>query len=213
MISQSLRDLLTDALQNPVKYQAFFAEEHMKEAMYAEHTAAISFTEDALLPGTPEHNRPLYVTGMCEGIRINRILIDPVSSVNLMPMKTLRNLSLSIKHLSTEKISIQGFDQNSQKALGAITLPISVGRFKTQAKFYIINIETSYKALLGRPWLHENFVVPSTLHQCLKYMKDGKQYRIDGDVQPFGIHEIKHSDAKYYLGSKEDPEVIDLESE
>lgn len=25
--------------------------------------------------------------------------------------------------------------------------------------------------------------------------------------------EIKHSDAKYYLGSKEDPEVIDLESE
>lgn len=134
---------------NPWAVPAFFAEEHMKEAMYAEHTAAISFTEDDLLPGTTEHNRPLYVTGMCEGIRINRILIDPGSSVNLMPMKTPRNLSLSIKHLSTEKIPIQGFYQNSQKALGAITLPISVGRFKTQAKFYIINIETSYKALLG----------------------------------------------------------------
>lgn len=127
----------------------------MKEALYATHTASISFNENDLLTGTTEHNRPLYVTGMCEGTRINRILVDPGSSVNLIPIKTLKNLALSIKHLSTEKISMKGFDHNYQKALGAITLPISLGIFNTPAKFYVINVETSYKALFGRPWLHE----------------------------------------------------------
>lgn len=52
----------------------------MKEALYAVHTASISFTDEDLLIGTTEHNRPLYVTGMCEGVKVNRILIDPGSS-------------------------------------------------------------------------------------------------------------------------------------
>lgn len=111
-MSHELRDTLVDALQNPEQYQAFFAEQHMKEALYATHTASISFNENDLLTGTTEHNRPLYVTGMCEGTRINRILVDPGSSVNLMPIKTLKNLALSIKHLSTDKISMKGFDHN-----------------------------------------------------------------------------------------------------
>lgn len=126
----------------------------MKEALYAVHTASISFTNDDLLIGTAEHNRPLYVTGMCEGVKINRILIDPGSSINLMPLRTLKSLSLSVKRLSTERVSIQGFNQNSQRALGSVTLPITIGNFRTEAKFYVIDSETSYKALLGRPWLH-----------------------------------------------------------
>lgn len=35
-------------------------------------------------------------------------------------------------------------------------------------------------------------------------MRDGKQYRVDGDIKPLGIHEIKHSDAKYYYDSRMD---------
>jgi hypothetical protein len=176
----------------------------MKEVLYATHSATISFTDDDLLTRTTEHNRPLYVTGMCEGVKINRIFIDPGSSINLMPLKILKSLSLSVKHLSSEKISIQGFNRNSQKALGAVTLPITMGTLKSEAKFYVLDADTSYKALMGRPWLHENYVVPSTLHQCLKYVRDGKQYRVYGDIQPFGIHEIKHSYAKYYYYSRID---------
>jgi hypothetical protein len=37
------------------------------------------------------------------------------------------------------------------------------------------------------------------LHQYLKYIENGKQKRIDGDVKPFGVHEIKFNDAKYFL--------------
>lgn len=52
----------------------------MKEALYARYAATITFTDDDLLLGTAEDNRPLYVTGMIERERISRILIDPGSS-------------------------------------------------------------------------------------------------------------------------------------
>lgn len=62
-----------------------------------------------------------------------------------------------------------------------------------------------------RPYLEDhgctkNCVVPSTLHQCLKYVKDGQQYQVGGEIKPFGIHEIKHCDAKYYLNSGDSPD-------
>lgn len=83
--------------------------------------------------------------------------------------------------------------------MGAVTLPLRFGELVSQVKFYIIDADTSYKALIGRPWLHENNAVPSTLHQCLKYVKDGKIKQINGDVRPFAAHEAGMKDAKYFM--------------
>ena len=68
-------------ITNREDYQAFFAEETMKEALYAESSARVFFTNEDLLLGTTEHNRPLYVTGSSQGISVKRILVDPGSSV------------------------------------------------------------------------------------------------------------------------------------
>jgi hypothetical protein len=173
----------------------------MQEALFtARRAACINFTDDDdLLIGTVDHNRPLYITGNCGGQKIGRILVDAGSSINIMPLKTLKTITLDVKNLSDEKVIIHGFNQNSQKALGAITLNLQCGSLKAPTKFYVIDAETSYRALLGRPWLHSNQVIPSTLHQCLKYIENGKQKRIDGDVKPFGVHEIKFNDAQYFL--------------
>lgn len=118
-----------------------------------------------------------------------------------MPIETVKSLTLNAKHFSNEKVAIHGFNQNSQRSLGAVTLSLRFGELNTQTKFYVIDSDTSYKALLGRPWLHEHYVVPSTLHQCMKYVKDGKQKRINGDVKPFAVHEIGLKDAKYFLNT------------
>ena len=68
-------------------------------------------------------------------------------------------------------------------------------------KFHVINTDASYRALLGRPWLHENYVVPSTLYQDMKYIKVDEVYRIDGEIQPFGVLEIHNDDARYFVGT------------
>jgi len=79
-----------------------------------------------------------------------------------------------------------------------IFLALNFGALKTEAMFYIIDADILYKALLGRPWLHEHRMVASTLHQCIKYVKDGKQRRINGDIRPFGVHEVKYEEARYF---------------
>jgi hypothetical protein len=33
----------------------------------------------------------------------------------------------------------------------------------------------------------------------LKYIENDKQKRIDDDVKPFGVHEVKFNDAQYFL--------------
>ena len=66
----------------------------MIEALYALGSPVINFSENDLLLETKEHNRLLYVIGSCDGTRVNRILVDLGSSVNLMTLKTLHALAL-----------------------------------------------------------------------------------------------------------------------
>jgi hypothetical protein len=37
------------------------------------------------------------------------------------------------------------------------------------------------------------------LHQCLKYIENGKKKRIYGNVKSFGVHEVKFNDAQYFM--------------
>lgn len=138
--------------------------------LYALHTASITFREIDQLLGTTEHNRPLYVTGTSNGAKVNRILLDSPCgfSVNLMTLRTLRSQAIDVQHLAPEKRIIKGLNQHSQQALGLIILPLKLASLQSEAKFYIINADTFYKVLLGKPWLHNYYVVPSTIHQCMK---------------------------------------------
>ncbi|KAL0301511.1 UNVERIFIED_CONTAM: hypothetical protein Sradi_6427900 [Sesamum radiatum] len=69
----------------------------------------------------------------------------------------------------------------------------------SSALFHVIDAKTSYKMLLGRPWLHENAVVPSTWHQCFKYYRNGIMKKVLGDNKPFTEAESHFADAKYYI--------------
>ena len=94
---------------------------------------------------------------------------------------------------------IQGFNQDGQRAIGKIRLDMLIGDMESSALFHIIDVRTSYKLLLGRTWLHEYGVVPSTYHQCFKYFQDGKIKRVMADDKPFIEAESFFTDAKFYL--------------
>ncbi|XP_070005718.1 uncharacterized protein [Nicotiana sylvestris] len=64
---------------------------------------------------------------------------------------------------------------------------------------HVIDAKTSYNILLGRPWIHENKVVSSTYHQCLKYSEDGAEKKIVADDKPFTEAESYFADVKFYL--------------
>ncbi|KAL0454805.1 UNVERIFIED_CONTAM: hypothetical protein Slati_0819700 [Sesamum latifolium] len=67
------------------------------------------------------------------------------------------------------------------------------------SRLMIQDAKTSYNMLLGRPWSHENAVVPSTWHQCFKYCRNGIVKKVLGDNKPFTEVESHFADAKYYI--------------
>ncbi|KAI0494874.1 hypothetical protein KFK09_025020 [Dendrobium nobile] len=203
MMSSDLRETLVKALLEPESYQAFFATESVKDACYLKEMPCITFSDQDFLLGTSDHNRPLYVTTEVNGYELNRVLIDQGASVNILNHATLQSLSLSHLKLTSDKIMLKGFNDQGQRALGSITLPLRFGDLLTEAKFHVIEADTSYKALLGRPWIHEYGMVPSTLHQCMKYMRNDVEFSILGDIQPFAVHEVSiYDDAEHYMPRK-----------
>ncbi|XP_075074454.1 uncharacterized protein LOC142162052 [Nicotiana tabacum] len=84
-----------------------------------------------------------------------------------------------------------------------IRVGLSIGEMNSNTPIHAIDAKTSYNLLLGRPWIHENRVVSSTLHRCLKYRRDGEIVKIDADIKPFTETESYFADAKFYLDSCE----------
>ncbi|KAL0411752.1 UNVERIFIED_CONTAM: hypothetical protein Slati_3764900 [Sesamum latifolium] len=170
--------------------------------------ATLSFTDEDLLLGFKPHSRPLFVLGFIQEQRVNRILIDGGSAVNIMPKTTMKKLGITSEDLSRSRLTIQGFDQGTQRAVGMTRLDLTVGELKASTLFHVIDARTSYNLLLGRPWLYENGVVPSTLYQCFKYIKNGEIVKVDADMKPFTEAESYFADAKLYIDPENMQEVL-----
>ncbi|KAL0461139.1 UNVERIFIED_CONTAM: hypothetical protein Slati_0001500 [Sesamum latifolium] len=170
--------------------------------------ATLSFTDEDLLLGSKPHNRPLFVLGFVQEQKVNRMLIDGGSVVNIMPRTTMKKLGITSEDLSRSRLTIQGFDQGTQRAIGMTRLDLTVGELKASTLFHIIDARTSYNLLLGKPWLHENGVVSSTLHQCFKYIKNEKIVKVDAEMKPFTEAESYFADAKLYLDPDNMQEVL-----
>ena len=50
---------------------------------------------------------------------------------------------------------------------GAIHVELTIGSKTLLTTFFVIDGKGSYSLLLGHDWIHANYCVPSTMHQCL----------------------------------------------
>ncbi|KAM1132646.1 hypothetical protein ACFX19_047714 [Malus domestica] len=144
----------------------------------------IHFTDEDLLLGSKPHNRPLFVSGYVKEHKVSRMLVDGGAAINIMPKSTMTTIGIKVDELSLSCLLIQ--------------VEMTIGELKSITIFHVIDARTSYGLLLGRPWIHANGVVPSTLHQCLKFYREGVKV-IYGDTKPFTEAESHFADAKFYM--------------
>ena len=72
----------------------------------------------------------------------------------------------------------------------------------------MIDVDTSYNLLLGRPWIHRNSIVPSTLHQVMKYIDgSGKIQTLIAERYPFKGVENYFTDSLLYQDPEESNEI------
>ncbi|GAU46722.1 hypothetical protein TSUD_100140 [Trifolium subterraneum] len=99
--------------------------------------------------------------------------------------------------LRPSALIVKAFDGSRKSVIGEIDLPISVGPYKFQITFQVMDIRASYSCLLGRPWIHEAGAVTSTLHQKLKFVREGKLVVVNGEEALL----VSHLSAFSYIGA------------
>ncbi|KAL0285697.1 UNVERIFIED_CONTAM: hypothetical protein Scaly_2811900 [Sesamum calycinum] len=77
----------------------------------------------------------------------------------------MKELVIPMDDLSNSLLMIQNFNQGGQTVTSVIRIEVLMDDMASTALFHIIDAKISYYMLLGRSWLHENFVVSSTWHQ------------------------------------------------
>lgn len=138
----------------------------------------ITFPPDDMLIKSLNHDQLLYFTGYIGSVRVDKIQVDSGYALSIIPLKLVQHLGVPWKHLSATNTTIFDFNVTGTKPLGKIRLKCQFGDIKTETTCYVIDAESSYNLLLGRLWIHDNPIVPFTLHQCLKYVDDYEQVKM-----------------------------------
>uniref|UniRef100_A0A2N9HY76 Uncharacterized protein n=1 Tax=Fagus sylvatica TaxID=28930 RepID=A0A2N9HY76_FAGSY len=127
------------------------------------------------------HSDALVITLRIGEFDVKRVLIDPGSSVEIMYESLFRGLGLGKKDLSRTEGPLSGFSGETVIPSGKVTINVRAGTVSSPTEFFVLNTFSPYNAILGRPWLHRMGVVPSTLHQRLRFLTPQGIMEIMGD--------------------------------
>jgi hypothetical protein len=133
---------------------------------------------------------PLVLKSVVAGSRLNKVLIDSGSRLNVLFTKTLKKMKLDITHMLTKSTSpLYGIvPGNATISLGSVVLLVTFGEtmesYRTEyIKFEVADFETSYHAILGRPTIAKFMVVPHYTYLVLKMQSPAGVLSLQGDLK------------------------------
>jgi hypothetical protein len=133
---------------------------------------------------------PLILKPVVASSRLNKVLIDGGSGINVLFTKTLKKMKLDITHMLTKSTSpfygiVPG---NAAIPLGSVVLPVTFGETRENyhteyVKFEVADFETSYHAILGRPAIAKFMAVPHYTYLVLKMPSPAGVLSLQGDLK------------------------------
>ena len=133
---------------------------------------------------------PLVLKPVVAGSRLNKVLIDGGSGLNVLFTKTLKKMKLDITDMLTKSASpfygiVPG---NAAIPLGSVVLPVTFGEtrenYRTEyIKFEVADFETAYHAILGRPAITKFMAVPHYTYLVLKMPSPAGVLTLQGDLK------------------------------
>jgi hypothetical protein len=131
---------------------------------------------------------PLVLKPVVAGSKLNKVLIDGGSRLNVLFAKTLKKMKLNITHMLTKStLPFYGIvPGNAAIPLGSVVLPVTFGEsrdnYRTEyIKFEVADFKTSYHAILGRPAIAKFMAVPHYTYLVLKMPSPAGVLSLQGD--------------------------------
>ncbi|KAK8683846.1 hypothetical protein V6N13_039892 [Hibiscus sabdariffa] len=141
----------------------------------------LSFSDEEIPAGGRGSHKALHITTRCKGYMLLGVLVDNGSALNILPLATLKKLPIDNTHMKPYQNTVRAFDGTQREVIGKIEVPLMIGPSEYEVDFIVMDIKPTYSCLLGRPWIHAAGAVPSTLHQKLKFVIDGKLVTIKAE--------------------------------
>jgi hypothetical protein len=133
---------------------------------------------------------PLVLKPVAAGSRLNKVLIDGGSGLNVLFTKTWKKMGLDITHMLTKRSSpFYGIvPLNAAILLGSVVLPVTFGEsrdnYRTEyVKFEVADFETSYHAIIRRPAIAKFMAVPHYTYLVLKMPSPAGVLSLQGDLK------------------------------
>ncbi|XP_065860901.1 uncharacterized protein [Euphorbia lathyris] len=141
----------------------------------------LTFTDDEIPMEGTGHTKALHISVKCKDHAVARVLIDNGSSLNIMPRSTLARLPVDSSYIKPSNVLVRAFDGTKREVIGDVELPIQIGPVTFNIAFQVMDITPAYSLLLGRPWIHSAGAIPSSLHQKIKFIVNGKLVEVSGE--------------------------------
>jgi len=109
----------------------------------------LTFIDEELLVEGRGHNKALHVSVKCTDHMEAKVLVDNLSSVNVMPKTTLDKLSFDASYMRPSSMVLRAFDGGRCDVRWEIDFSIQIGSCTFQITFQVMDITPTYSCLLG----------------------------------------------------------------
>ncbi|RVW91379.1 Retrovirus-related Pol polyprotein from transposon 17.6 [Vitis vinifera] len=214
--SSTHRDALVRAL-GQIRVDTATTPEGLIHMLTADRATCIVFSDDDLPPEGSNHVRPLFIDVACLGRRVPSVLLDNGSALNVCPLVTAIALGFSPDDFGPSTQTVRAYDGTQRTVMGTLSTHVMIGPVSYSIVFQVLRIQSSFNLLLGRPWIHEAGAIPSSLHQKVKFIHEGRIITIQSDRDIITSSEpvlhISHSEDDLHLTgfTFDEVQVVSLE--
>ncbi|XP_047149020.1 uncharacterized protein LOC124821199 [Vigna umbellata] len=139
------------------------------------HMPPITFTDEDFHAPDLEEDDPMVITAVIARYSVGKVLVDQGSSVNILYWKTFQQMDISEDLIAPYNEQIVGFSGERVDTRGYVDLRTCLGTERSKevkTRFLLVDANTSYNVLLGRPCLNAFGAIVSTPHLTLKFPLD-----------------------------------------
>ncbi|WVY91024.1 hypothetical protein V8G54_036538 [Vigna mungo] len=133
----------------------------------------ITFSDEDFHAPDPEQDDPMVITVEIARYGVSRVLVDQGSSVNILYWKTFKQMEISVDLIVPYDEQLVGFAGERVDTRGYLDLWTRLGAGgdgdEKKVRYLLVEANTSYNVLLGRPCLNSFGAIVSTPHLTLKY--------------------------------------------
>ncbi|XP_077249077.1 uncharacterized protein LOC143888501 [Tasmannia lanceolata] len=147
----------------------------------AKASKVLSFTDEDLPSEGRDHTKPLKITVICNKKKVSEVLVDNRSALNVCPLGTATTLGFGPENFVPSEQGILAYDGARRDVIETLATEVQIGGEEFEIEFQVLDIKASFLLLLGRPWLDKVGVIPSTLHQKLKFIRNNRVVTVKGD--------------------------------